>query len=143
MKWLLGLLFISQCYGAALTPVVVSAGSNAQTGGDFFPTACDGNPYYLVEKVINAYVVKAYFFLASPAPAMDAWLYSDTFQIIGEVHQITSTHPVTGLRYWESERSYYGDSIWVGKVWILVMCYPQGAPTSVEPYAIVYTRKNP
>lgn len=143
MRWLMALLFISHAYGASLTPVVVSGGSNAQTGGDFFPTACDGNIYKLVEKDINANVTKAYLFVASPAPAIDAWLYTDTGQIIGEVHAITATHPVSGLRYWESERSFDGDSIWVGKVWILVMCYPQYGPVSIEPYAVVYTRKNP
>lgn len=143
MKWLLALLFVSQCYGASLTPVVVSGGSDANGGGDFFPTACDGNIYKLVAKDINAHVTRAYLFVASPAPAIDAWLYTDTGQIIGEVHAITATHPVSGLRYWESERNYGEDSIWVGKVWILVMCYPQGAPTSIEPYAIVHTRKNP
>jgi hypothetical protein len=134
------------CGGAApssadvLTPVVVSAGSG---GGDFFPNACDGNTYKIVAKTINAYVTKTYLFLASPAPAMDAWLFTDFSQIIGEAHRIAATHPVSGLHYWEAERDYGKDSVYVGLVWILVTCYPSAGTTSIEPYAIVYTRPTP
>lgn len=140
MKTIFAILFVlltASAQAENLTSVVVSAGSPVQ----FFPTACDGNAYKLVEKVINAYVVKTYFFVAANAPAVDAWLFTDTDQIIGEVHRIVGKHPLyPDLNYWEAERDFRPDSMWVGKMWILALCY---SGTSIEPYAIVYTRTTP
>tara|TARA_R110000868_G_scaffold90751_3_gene251513 strand:- start:178 stop:621 length:444 start_codon:yes stop_codon:yes gene_type:complete len=147
MKKLLAILLLcfAQAHAAQLTPVVVSGGSNASdpSGGHFFPTACDGNIYKLVEKQINAYVTAWQFIVASPAPAIDAWLYTDANQIIAGMHIIAGKHPTNGLNYWETKGNFAGDSMYVGKVWILIMCYPATTPVSIEPYAILYTRATP
>ena len=83
---------------ANLRTVVIAPGSSS---GQFFPTAADGNIYKLVEFIIDAHVVKTYYFIAAHAVAVDAWLFTDTDQIIGEVHRITSQHPVdNALKYW-------------------------------------------
>lgn len=141
MRILFLLLLSFHLHAASLTPVVVSAGSTLEGGGNYFPNACNGVAYFLVEKVINAYVTKTYLFIAANAPAVDAWLYTDIDQIIGEVHRPVGFHPVNqSLRYWEAERDFGNDSVWVGKVWILAVCY---GGTSIEPYAIVYTRGTP
>ena len=131
-------------YGNAanLTTVTISDGNQNETRGFTGTIYCSGVAYKLVEKIVDAFVVKSYFFIASNAPAIDAWLYTDTGQIVGEVHRITAENPGTeGMHYWEAERTFAPDSIYVYKVWILVACYSPG--TYVEPYAIVWTRAMP
>jgi hypothetical protein len=128
---------------ANLRTVVIAPGSSS---GQFFPTAADGNIYKLVEFIIDAHVVKTYYFIAAHAVAVDAWLFTDTDQIIGEVHRITSQHPVdNALKYWEGERDFGVHSVWVHKVWVLVMAHPANLsqPGSVEPYAVAWVHDAP
>ncbi len=142
MGMIVGVLLSTMTWGAELRTVIVSDGNQNETRGFTGTIYCSGTAYKLVEKVIDGPVVKSYLFVASNAPAIDAWLYTDTGQIIGEVHRITASKPGTeGMHYWEAERDFGIDSVYVYKVWILVACYPPG--TYVEPYAIVWARVTP
>ena len=119
-----------------LTQITVAAGSSS--GQIFGPPACDGNAYKLVAATINGSVTHTYLFIASAPPAIDAWLITDTNQIIGEVHRITATKPGSNppLNYWEGERDFGNDSVYVGQMWVMALCYGNNEPgTTIEPYA--------
>ena len=137
-------------HAATLTPINIIAGSSS--GQIFGWPACDGNAYKLTAYVtpVALNIVKTYLFAASQAPAVDAWLYTSTSQIIGEVHRITATKPDSGnppLNYWEAERDYGNDSVFVpagGTIWFLSLCYdPAHQNTTIEPYAMIYVRDTP
>jgi hypothetical protein len=147
MKKALIVILLFCLLGAAraetITPIAIIQGSSS--GQIFGPPACDGNAYQLTWDPFTGHVVKTYLFVASQAPAIDGWLYTDTGQIIGEVHRITAVHPNGTLRYWEAERDFGKDSVYVsGGIWFLALCYGGNAPgVTIEPYAIIYTRQTP
>ncbi len=139
----------SLAHAESLTPRVVVYGSSH--GQTFGPPACDGNAYLLTWFPFTGHVVKAYIFAASQAPAVDMWLRADTATpddspfIIAEAHKITAVHPNGGLNYWEGERDFGKDSVYVNTgIWFQAACYGNNAPgVTIEPYAIIYTRPTP